>query len=216
MKHSKNTTIVITAPTKMVVTDEVRQQVIAALAFIPESSEVRIRANTKGKITSYLEEWVYDLCALTGTAWYVRIVNSTGAGGASYKRDRELVRGADRVIAFFDEEHFMEGGTGHVVQCALEADVPVETWAQTDDGLELVAEDDHGVDHTATWMKSRMVVAMVLKFKKDAESVKRFGPSSLPYRQPKSSSTSTGSTSTVLTGGVKFLHGSTSTPQQAD
>ena len=216
MRHSQNTTIVITAPTKMAVTDEVRQHVIAALAFIPEGSEVRIRANTKGKITSYLERWILDLCSLTGTAWYVKICHSAGAGGAAYKRDREMVAGADRVISFFDEENFMEGGTGHVVQCAMEANVSVEAWAQTADGLELVAEDDDGNLNTAAWLKTRMAADMVLKYRAMAESVKRSGPSWRASPLARSSSTTTGSTSTELTGGVRFLHGSMSTQQPVD
>ena len=120
-----------------------------------------------------------------------------------------MMEGCSRVIAFFEDDNFMEGGTGHVVQCALEADVPVEAWAQTFHGLELVAEDDKGIDHTETWLKSRTAVDLILKFKDLAMSVKPSEPSSPPSHRRNSSSIATGSMSTALTGGVRFQHGST-------
>jgi hypothetical protein len=184
----------------MEVTDEVRTQIIAALTFLPENSEIRVRANQRGRFASPTEEWVAEICRVSGTDLHSF---HTDEGCKAFERDRQMVEGTHRVIAFFPEERFMEGGTGHVVQCALEAEVPTEAWAQTDDGLELIAENDERLGwHTSEWLKTRKVAEMVLKFRSSAPS----WPVS-PKRS--SSSTSTGFTSTALTGGVKFRPGST-------
>ena len=205
MRSNQTTTIVITAPQKMAVTDEIRTQIIAAMAFLPENSELRVRANRAGRFASPTEEWVAEICRVSGTDLHSF---HTDVNCSSFPRDRQMVKGADRVIAFFPEDKFMEGGTAHVVQCALEAEVPVEAWAQTASGLELVAENDDG-SRVKEWLKTRKVAEVVLKLSSSAPSWRASPPT-------RSSSTSTGSTSTELTGGVRFLHGSTSTPQQAD
>lgn len=184
----------------MEVTDEVRTQIIAALTFLPENSEIRVRGNSK-RFTSPTEEWIAELCRVAGTDLHVF---HTTPHTRAFERDRQMVDGSDRVIAFFPEETFMEGGTGHVVQCALEAEVPTEAWAQTASGLQLVAEsdEDHAWDPNH-WLMTRKVAETVLKFSSIA-------PSWPPYPRPSSSSISTGFTSTALTGGVRFRPGSTS------
>lgn len=211
MNPSRDTRIVITAPRKMFVTSEVQQKIVGALAFLPEDAFVSIRARSDGRPSSYVEGWLLKLHARKDvpTPWTLTVYKASKERGGAWKRDRSMVEGASRVIAFFDESNFMEGGTGHVVQCALEADVPVEAWAQTFHGLELVAEDDKGVDHTETWLKSRMAADLVMKFRDTAMSVKPYAPSYPASPSTRSSSTATGSTSTVLTGGVRFRHGST-------
>ena len=213
MKRNPRTQIIITAPRKMEVTDEVRTQIIAALTFLPENSEIRVRADMRGRFASPIEEWVSEICRVSGTDLHSF---GTGTNCKAFERDRQMVQGVQQVIAFFPEATFMEGGTGHVVQCALEADVTTEAWVETLTGLELVAESDTGIDHMETWLKSRVAAHMVLKNMMLAESVPLSVGSWRPSPPTRSSSTTTGSTSTELTGGVRFLHGSTSTPQQAD
>jgi hypothetical protein len=223
MRHSRNTTIVITAARKMQVTEQVQAKIIAALAFAPENTEVRVRARSDGKYASPVEYWVAGLHAIlndtsASPAWFLHVIKPAEKGpGCAWRRDRALVADAHRVIAFFQESNFMEGGTGHVVQCALDANVPVEAWAQALHGeLELVAEDDNGIDHTETWLKSRAAAAMVLKFKETAQAVKLSGPSSLTSPLASESNTSSGSVSIGRTGGVRFQPASTSERSAVD
>jgi nucleoside 2-deoxyribosyltransferase len=61
-----------------------------------------------------------------GVYWY-KPQPGEGAG-ATFNRDAAMVRRADYVLAFFDEDHAMEGGTAHVVDAALNAMVPVYAW----------------------------------------------------------------------------------------
>jgi hypothetical protein len=66
----------------------------------------------------------------------VIVFRSVGGREENFKRDVSLVDYADRVEAFFDPEHVMEGGTGHVVEVAQRMRKPVRAW--TVDGEELV------------------------------------------------------------------------------
>jgi len=66
-----------------------------------------------------------------------------GGRDQTYRRDFELVEAADQVIAFFDAEHIMEGGTAHVVEAAMMRNIPVSAWSIDDRGLiERVGELD--------------------------------------------------------------------------
>jgi len=65
-------------------------------------------------------------------------------GGAdNFLRDIELVRDADEIIAFFDPAtlHDMNTGTGHVVECALNAKKPVRAFTSVNGSLVYVGEN---------------------------------------------------------------------------
>jgi hypothetical protein len=66
----------------------------------------------------------------------------TGGGRAAvYLRDYGLVDDADYVEAFFAHDRVMEGGTGHVVEAALNRDKRVYGWVVTEGGrVERVGE----------------------------------------------------------------------------
>lgn len=66
-----------------------------------------------------------------------------GGREQTYIRDFELVQSADRVVAYFDSENVMGGGTAHVVEAAMMRDIPVEAWSIDDKGhIERVGEVD--------------------------------------------------------------------------
>lgn len=62
--------------------------------------------------------------------------------GAAFDRDNEMVRHSDLVLAFFDAERVMQGGTGHVVESAIDMGVPVYSFALSDIELSRVGEHD--------------------------------------------------------------------------
>jgi hypothetical protein len=66
---------------------------------------------------------------------------ATGGRELVFKRDEDLVAYADRIEAFFDPDHVMEGGTGHIVEVALRSGKPVRAWTVRDGELELVGSD---------------------------------------------------------------------------
>jgi hypothetical protein len=197
MSNRRPTTIAIISSSDLIPTADVQSKVVAALTFIPDGSEVRVRKRT----TSQLEGWIFrvrEQMDIRDTSWLCSEW-VTRKGGSNYKRDREMMEGVEHVIAFFTRDKFMDGGTGHAVQCAIEADIPVETWVLEDDGLKLVAEydGDGGLQASPSWTSSRNVAEMVLKFNDLAKT------SLVSWRRsPKRSSrpTSTGSGSMRSTG----------------
>lgn len=56
-----------------------------------------------------------------------------GGQAQVYNRDYALVRSADRVEAFFDDDS-MPGGTGHVVDAAISQNTPVYAWLVVERG----------------------------------------------------------------------------------
>jgi hypothetical protein len=63
-----------------------------------------------------------------------------GGRSQTYLRDIELVGSADAVIAYFSEAQIMLGGTGHVVEKAIDQNVPVYAYAPIDGAVERVGE----------------------------------------------------------------------------
>lgn len=53
--------------------------------------------------------------------------------GNTFNRDLDMVAHADRVVCFFTTDQ-MDGGTGHVVDAAMNKGVPVEGWWIDSDG----------------------------------------------------------------------------------
>lgn len=61
--------------------------------------------------------------------------------GSVFQRDARLVAQADLVLAFFAPYHAMTGGTGHVVERAIDRDVPVYSFT-LGNRLERVGDHD--------------------------------------------------------------------------
>lgn len=203
-------TICIIASSDMVPSDEVLSKVIAAFAFLPERSVVRIRST----MTSRLEYWVSHIVEKKTQLWeleqfpYIK-GSYSGAYPSVLARDMAMVRGCDLVIAFFSEDRFMEGGTGNVVNLALSDKIPVEAWVlRKDKNASLVASFDTDDDGEVrfrkgeTWEYGRKIAEMVLSF---AWHTLPYSMAS-PRRQKRS--TNTGSRSTGRTGVAKSPSGS--------
>lgn len=110
---------------------------------------VRVRSSTKLVITSEFEKAVTDLIhRMLNSGFSVSfdcVVPQASGRRYNWLRDYALVDGADKVIAYFSRRGFMQGGTGHVVQAALNCNVPVEAWMH-DEGGNMIALQDDGQD----------------------------------------------------------------------
>jgi hypothetical protein len=62
--------------------------------------------------------------------------------GAAFNRDNEMVSLSDLVLAFFEPGQEMTGGTGHVVETAIDRGVPVYSFAQSRTSLDRVGDHD--------------------------------------------------------------------------
>ena len=88
-------------------------------------------------------EGVDYLAGVVAEAFGIEVVMFRSRGGreANFERDASLVTYADRVEAFFDPEHIMEGGTGHIVEVAQRIGKPVRAWTvDEEDNLVMVGD----------------------------------------------------------------------------
>lgn len=113
--------------------------------WCPDPTTVFLRRgiNTRpGKFESLVAEW----CRMFGHLEYRWVLPDYGGGaGAVFNRDTELVSAADVVIAFLTEAG-LEGGTGHVVERAIDRGVPVYSFTLGED-IQRLGE----VDPTESW-----------------------------------------------------------------
>lgn len=86
----------------------------------PFEALVSIAANARG----YDVRWCYP--------------DRRGGREGTYVRDAHMVGMADLVLAFFTPGSLMVGGTGHVVEKALDKDIPVQAYEIDESGLRWV------------------------------------------------------------------------------
>lgn len=121
---------------------------------LPEKSIVFLRrglTTAPGRFERLVAEWCRQFTHVEAR-W---IVPEPGGGpGSVFDRDRDMVAHSDAVLAFFAPGRMMEGGTGHVVESAIDQGVPVYSFVigdLQDDGMSsgLARVGEH--DPTAAW-----------------------------------------------------------------
>jgi hypothetical protein len=111
-------------------TSDVVSILCSILSSMREDEVVAIRAPRSDATTlpaSPVERFIQELAPKLGHG--VQMYAPSGKGrAATFFRDYDLVDSSDGVYAFFAPEAEMEGGTGHVVQAALNRHKTVEAW----------------------------------------------------------------------------------------
>lgn len=103
--------------------------------------EFAVRANRSGILSSGAEDLAWRIGDMIGR----RVMKFKPANGdGNFQRDNWMVKEADKVYAFFAPGQFMEGGTGHVVACALRAGKPVEAYELDSAGNLVETATDEG------------------------------------------------------------------------
>ena len=125
--------------------------VIAALiGSLPKGSEVHLRGkDSLGRIDGVapLERAAHLLAVRLGYHAQFAVPAWGPSRETIFKRDYDLVRGADRVVGFFMDEDPMGGGAGHVIHAAIQKGIPCEAWMWTDDGLVNLGADDGNISN---------------------------------------------------------------------
>lgn len=103
------------------------------LDLVKGSSMVRIRGNLLGTPSSKIEAEARYISQLYGKGCEV-VIPKGRTRSEVYFRDWALVKGASRVVTFFDPSRVMLGGTAHVVHAALQYDMPVTAYSVNQDG----------------------------------------------------------------------------------
>lgn len=105
------------------------------LRRLPAGSTVLLRAPRNpsepiGKVEAVAAQMATDL------QLQVELCFPPVAGGREgvLKRDYTMVERADRVVAYFSPDKIMDGGTGHVVEAAMNRDIPSEAWRLDENG----------------------------------------------------------------------------------
>lgn len=113
---------------------------VEELAKLPEDSQVFLRKPTEKPARRF--ELAIAVAATRlgiGVRWWI-----PGKGGrqATFLRDVAMVQAADEVLAYFAENAEMDGGTGHVVDKALDQNKPCRAYAIVDGSLKWVGGHD--------------------------------------------------------------------------
>lgn len=111
----------------------IASHLLKQLVSLPTPSIVMLRRGRKTK-PGPIEMLTESLCRQLEIAVEWREPQA-GARAGVYNRDVSMVGACDAVWAYFDPEHVMEGGTGHVVEKALDQDRPVYAWAPIDGSM---------------------------------------------------------------------------------
>jgi len=114
----------------------------SVLRDLPAESVVLLRAPRNpsepvGKVEAVAAQMATDLHL------YVELCFPPIAGGREgvFKRDYTMVERADMVVAYFSPDKIMDGGTGHLIEAAINRDIPTEAWRLDEDGrLERVGD----------------------------------------------------------------------------
>lgn len=106
---------------------EISGHLLKTLVSFPEGTIVLLR---KGRTTppGDFEVFTQALCLQLGIN-FEWCQPDEGGREAVYLRDIEMVTKADAVVAYFDADSVLSGGTGHVVEKAMDADKPVYAYA---------------------------------------------------------------------------------------
>lgn len=116
--------------------------------YLPDV-EFHIRVNGRDEATSGVEAFVARVSEMWGKTNYLyspeksvtRTKGTTEPRSQRHKnflRDIVLLDAVDEVVAFFDPERVMEGGTGHVVEVAIRIDKPCRAYTLRNGRLEEV------------------------------------------------------------------------------
>ncbi|HEX5016537.1 MAG TPA: hypothetical protein VFX15_03000 [Actinomycetes bacterium] len=93
---------------------------------LPAQTTVLLRrgnASDPGRFERLVREIIRSYAVHLEYRW---VMPDPAAGpGAAFLRDNEMVAASDLVLAFFAPGRMMEGGTGHVVESAIDKNVPV-------------------------------------------------------------------------------------------
>lgn len=121
--------------------------VVTLLAELPPDTEVLVRR----PLTRPLRPFEALVSALASSLGHEVTEYQPEPGGRSqvFLRDVELVRDADEVIALFPDGDEMSGGTGHVVDKAIDQQRPVRAYAVEADKLRLIAAEDWSAEGQA-------------------------------------------------------------------
>lgn len=120
---------VIVAGTTSCIGIWVAGQLYEELLQLPPGSIVLLRAPAGRLDLGATEMLAKRLANMLGLLVEVYPPDEGPSRDTVFKRDYAMVERADHVFAYFWEDRVMEGGTGHLVEAAINRDIPTTAWA---------------------------------------------------------------------------------------
>lgn len=102
------------------------------ISKLPKGSVVLVRRGRNTELGPF--ERVVEACAKSLGITYFECIPKGPGRESVYRRDYEMVEAADYVEAYFPESAVMDGGTGHVVDAALNREKTVYAWSVSEEG----------------------------------------------------------------------------------
>jgi len=110
--------------------------------MVSNDDSFAIRTKKSGEPTSMVEALVDRIATKIGCTIHTWNGTATGSGQA-FTRDVAMVHASSKVFAFFMDQD-TEGGTGHVVACALREGIPVVAYGLDEHGNVVEIGSDAG------------------------------------------------------------------------
>jgi hypothetical protein len=118
----------------------VKTAIVGSTGFFPNATTIlRLIESNPGQIITRttkangIDAVVAGLCLMYGHPCEMYSMEGPSRGGA-YVRDLNLINDADKIIAIFAPDRVMEGGTGHIVNKALDERKEVEAYTIDEQG----------------------------------------------------------------------------------
>jgi hypothetical protein len=111
------------------------KQILRHMSQLPAHTKILLRRGVSTEPNA-IEQLIADLCPTLGIDFEWCVPDSPGREGV-FLRDVTMIERADALVVYFHPDHIMEGGTGHLVEKAMDRDTP--TWAYT-------FSDEHGLE----------------------------------------------------------------------
>lgn len=147
---------VIVGSSELWPTPALASKILAIMVSTESDFGVRARGNWTRHASDdpYWTSMTEELAAKIGDRLgksVVSFIPMEAGSSTAFKRDVRLVKAADEVFAFFGPQGEVEGGTAHVVACALREGIPVTAYGLDDDGSIMEIGHDGGEFYVNTY-----------------------------------------------------------------
>ena len=139
----------------LVLTADVAKQILRHMSQLPPHTKILLRRGSSTEVNP-IERLIADLSGTLDIEFEWCVPEGFGRA-ATFARDVTMVERSDALIVYFDEDHLMEGGTGHLVEKAIDRDTPTWAYSFGEDGMQRIGEIDSTPGSPAEVLSSILV-----------------------------------------------------------
>ena len=147
-------TMVTIGDRKVIPTDKILTDLAYQIARM-QPVVVRVRARVSLEVSTEIEKAIVELATKMRTNGFdVHVERHIPDGKGrrhNWLRDRELVRGADKVVACFSNSDLHVGGTAHALWSAINCGIHSEAWVMSEGVDPMIYEYNQDDEHESQW-----------------------------------------------------------------